>query len=178
MKAYKLTDKNNQTYNGCQWGENITHETDGVGELCGSGWIHFYDDPYLAVLFNPIHAKFNNPILWEIETDGRIKQDKGLKFGATKVTTLKQIPLPEITSEQKVTFGILCAKEVYKEKQWNKWTDNWLSGKDRTTYAAHAANAAAYAAAYAANAAAYAADSRKNLKGIINKIIANKVKGE
>ena len=23
-------------------------------------------------------------------------------------------------------------KEVYKEKKWNKWADNWLSGKDRT----------------------------------------------
>lgn len=136
MKAYKLTNKDGQSHGGCQWGENVTHKTDGNGELCGPGWLHFYDDPYLAVIFNPIHADFSNPKLWEAEATGAIKKDNGLKFGTTELTTIKEIPLPEITITQKIKFAILCAKEVYANPTWNKWADNWLSGKDRSAESA------------------------------------------
>ena len=37
MKLYKLTDKNDQTHAGCQWGENVTVETSGKGDLCDRG---------------------------------------------------------------------------------------------------------------------------------------------
>jgi hypothetical protein len=156
----KLTDEKGRTFNKTQWGENVTHTANGLGELCGIGWIHFYDDPVLAVLLNPIHANFNNPILWKIKVYGVIKEDKGLRFGATKVKTIKKIALPIISVEQRVRFAILCSIEVYKEKSFLIWAENWLSGKNRTAQAAYSANAAAAYAAYATNtayAAAYAA---------------------
>ena len=76
--------------------------------------------------------------------------------------------MPEVTSTQKIAFGILCAKEVCENEAWNEWADKWLSGEDRTKESAavdaaayYAATAAAYAARdgayYAARAAAYAA---------------------
>jgi hypothetical protein len=114
---------------------------------------------------NPVHADIENPILWEGKGEGEAKFEP-LKCGFRKFTTLKKIPLPEVTDVQKVAFGILCAKEVYKDSSWNQWADKWLSGEDRTKSSANAAaDAAAYAAAaadvvayYAANAAdAYAA---------------------
>jgi hypothetical protein len=185
MKAYKLTDENGQTHGYCQWGENVTHETDGHGELCGSGWLHFYDDPYLAVLFNPIHAGFNNPQLWEAETGEIIKKDKGLKFGTTKLTTVKKIPLPIITTGQRIEFAIRCAQIVYKNDAWNQWANDWLNGKDRTANAAYAAANAAYAAVdAAADAAAYAAVNAADVayaadidfKAIIKQIIEKDAK--
>ncbi|MDD5549557.1 MAG: hypothetical protein PHI79_08205 [Sulfurovaceae bacterium] len=153
----KLTDEKGRTFNKTQWGENVTHTANGLGELCGIGWIHFYDDPVLAVLLNPIHANFNNPILWKIKVYGVIKEDKGLRFGATKVKTIKKIALPIISVEQRVRFAILCSIEVYKEKSFLIWAENWLSGKNRTAQAAYSANAAAAYTAYAAAYAAYAA---------------------
>lgn len=63
MKAYKLTDENHQTRNETQWGENITHYTNGEGELCGPGWLHYYNDPLLAVLLNPVHAGLSVTLL-------------------------------------------------------------------------------------------------------------------
>jgi hypothetical protein len=48
LKVYKLTNENFQTFGGCQWGENITHITSGEGDLCGPGWLHYYDNPLLA----------------------------------------------------------------------------------------------------------------------------------
>jgi hypothetical protein len=126
---------------------------------------------------NPVHADIENPILWEGKGEGEAKFEP-LKCGFRKFTTLKKIPLPEVTDVQKVAFGILCAKEVYKDSSWNQWADKWLSGEDRTeasaaayaaadaaAYAANAARAAANAAAYASNAAyaaAYAARAAAN----------------
>ena len=111
MKLYKLTDKNDKTYNKTQWGENVTHEATGEGDLCTEGWFHAYTHPLLAVLLNPIHANLSNPHLWEAE--GEIgNDDHGLKVGCKKLTTIKRLNLPEITSEQIVRFAILCALEV------------------------------------------------------------------
>ena len=161
---FKLTNQNHETFGKTKWGEGITHTASGIGDLCTNGWIHFYKNPKLAVFFNPIHANFIDPVLWECSVDGIIKSD-GTKYGCTKLTTIKIIEIPVLTTEQRIKFAILCAKEVYKEKGWNEWADKWLNGSDRTAdsakitadfaYAAYAANTtnsayAAYATAYVA----------------------------
>ena len=155
----KLTDKKGQTHGGMQWGEGITHTASGEGDLCRPGWIHVYADPLLAVLLNPIHAKFTNPRLWEVEVAGRSKTDNGLKLGFTQVTTICEIPLPKVSVAQAVRFCILCTKEVCEELAWNKWAAAWLSGEGRSEAAAWAAEAAARAARAAAEAAARAAEA-------------------
>ena len=135
MILYKLTDEKHQTYGGCQWGENVTHETSGEGNLCGPGWLHAYTSPELAVLLNSIHADFKSPVLWEAE--GEIeKSDCGLKFGTRKLTTLKRIELPSCNTEQRVKFAILCALKVYYDPAFVKWANGWLDGSDRSTKAA------------------------------------------
>lgn len=154
MIKYKLTNQKSQTYGQTQWGENITHTASGQGRLCGKGWIHVYESPKLAVLLNPIHADFDDPLLWECQAAGRSKHDHGLKSGYTSVTTLRQIPLPVITAEQRVKFAILCALKVYENDNFRTWANQWLEGADRTRTAAWAA---AWAAAAAARAAARAA---------------------
>ena len=94
MKAYKLTDKNGISKGNTQWGPYITHTASGKNNnLCSDGWIHFYTDPVLAVLLNPIHANFSNPKLWECETSGEELHDP-FKSGCKTLTTIKEIPLP------------------------------------------------------------------------------------
>ena len=112
MRVIKLTTADGRTrvgYNNeTQWGANVTHETDGVGELCGPGWLHAYEDILLAVLHNPVHAKLNpdNMIAWEAETGDVIKKEDQMKLGTTKLTTIRQIPIPEITTEHRVRYVI------------------------------------------------------------------------
>jgi hypothetical protein len=163
---YKLTDQNMKTrpgeYNETLWGENVTHSGTGEGELCGPGYIHAYLSPELALLLNPIHANYQNPILWECEGDIAIN-DKNLKVGCITLTTKKIIEQPKISSNIQVHFAILCVLEVYENSDFIKWADNWIKNIDRTSasayaaYAAAAAADAAYSAAYAAYAAADAA---------------------
>jgi hypothetical protein len=155
--VYKLTDANSQTYDKTQWGEGVTHRTNGTDELCGPGWLHAYTHPLLAVFLNPIHANFVDPILWEAEADGKTLSDKGLKVGYSEITTIRQIPLPVVTTFHRIRFAILCARSVYKNSDWLAWADNWLSGKDRSAEAAAAAEAEARAAWAAEARAAWAA---------------------
>jgi hypothetical protein len=139
MTLCKLTNENNKTYNNTQWGEGVTHTASEKGELCGSGWIHYYDSPLLAVLLNPIHADFINPHLWSIKVDGEIKKGHDSKFGTTSLTTIERIPLPEINPTQKIIFGILCAMEVYNDKDFQDWGERWIDGSDRSVKAAETA---------------------------------------
>ena len=159
MKAYKLTDEHGQTNDNTQWGPNVSHTATGDGKyLCSNGWIHFYTHPLLAVLMNPAHANFSKPRLWEAESSGEELHEQ-LKSGSKTLTTVRELPLPEVSKTQRIAFGILCAKEVCKHKAWNAWADKWLSGEDRTKASACAAAsfaAASFAAAYAA--AAHSAD--------------------
>jgi hypothetical protein len=107
---------------------------------------------------NPIHANFQNPRLWEAEGEVALR-DGQLKCGCKTLTTVREIPLPKITTEMRVRFAIMCAKEVCAYPAWNAWADGWLSGEDRTQ-AADAADAAATAArAAAARAAAWASEA-------------------
>lgn len=172
MKAYKLTAQDFTTNYGTLWGENLTHKIAPEKRetvLCADAWLHFYCDPLIAVLMNPAHANIKKPILWESEAEGEILHEP-LKSGCKILTTIKQIPLPEISKLQKIAFGILCAKEIYENTMWQKWADNWLNNVDRTAKSAAiasksaisatdnaAADTAAKSAATGATNAAYAA---------------------
>jgi hypothetical protein len=161
MKCYKLTDESFCTKNNTKWGKGVTHEIilpDASRDLCSEFWLHAYIDSRIAAIMNPIHANITNPVLWEAEAEGQIKHDEQLKFGCTRLTTIKQISLPEISIEKRVEFAIRCALKVFDNAQFKTWANKWLDGTDRTEAAARAAaRAAAWAAAWAAEAAAWAA---------------------
>jgi len=154
-KLFKLTDRDGKTWGGAQWGPGVSHSGTGKGELCGPGWIHAYEHPLIAVLLNPIHADFKTPRLWEAEGEVGLR-DGQIKCGCKTLTTVREIPLPAVTTEMRVRFAILCAKEVCACRSWNAWADRWLSGEDRSEAAAEDAAEAAWAA-QAASWAAYAA---------------------
>jgi len=77
-----------QTYDEFQWELGEWYEIpEGKrgDDLCSSSWFHCYDHPLLAVLLNPIHANFKNPLLFEVEVDGNLiygETDGGKRFEA------------------------------------------------------------------------------------------------
>ena len=168
MRLYKLTDRDGYTrqreYNQLLWGKNVTHEAKGAGNsLCTDGVIHAYTSPYMAVLMNCKHASLNQPKLW-LAKGKVVATDHQLKCGVKSLTTIKQIPLPVITLEQKVKIAIYCSLKVYKEPMYVAWAKNWLNGKDRSCKAT-AVVAAAAAYAVAVDAAGF------NILRIINRVI-------
>ena len=130
--AYKLTDSKMKTHRGFQWELGKWYETTGEGKLCSPSWLHFYSDPLVGMFMNPDHANIKNPRLFCAEVEGKFLNNHGLKCGYSRARLIEELPVPQISFVQRVRFAILCAKKVYKGKEWNKWANNWLSGKDRT----------------------------------------------
>jgi hypothetical protein len=153
MRLWKLTDRKHRTRGATQWGEGATHTASGEGELCTPGWLHAYLSPELAVLLNPIHADISDPVLWECEGDIG-KRDHDLKVGCSRLTTLRAVPLPACSVEQRVEFAIRCALAVCDEPSFVAWANAWLDGSNRSAAAAEAATEAAPEAAAAKEAAA------------------------
>lgn len=145
MLAYKLTDTEDFThYKSCKRGPNVTHETSGKGDLCGSGWLHFYTSPLIALLLNPIHGDYQPPKLWQALAEGSFRHDLWLKSGCTRLTTIELLEPPPIITEHRVSFAIRCAQTVYQDKTWLEWADRWLNNTDRTQSSAADAASAAY----------------------------------
>jgi hypothetical protein len=158
---YKLTDQNNKTHNETLWGPGVKRKATGKGyELCSDGLIHAYEDPLLAVFISPLHVNCTYSKLWKAKTTCKKIVRDGTKVGVKSLTTLHEIPLPIVTTTQRVAFGILCAKKICSDPTWNEWANKWLSGEDRSA-AARAAYRAAADAAYAARAASNAASAAK-----------------
>ena len=81
---------------------------------------------------NPAYVNIGNSRLFRAEVEGNFIDDNGLKCGYSRARLIEELTVPQISPVQRVRFAIFCAKKVYKEKEWNEWADNWLSGKDRT----------------------------------------------
>lgn len=136
---YKLTNADCTTRGGMKWGPGVTHRATGEkGQpLCTDGWIHAYESPDIAVIMNPVHAGFAEPLLWECR--GIVREREPLKCGCRQLTTVRTIPLPEWTTTQRVAFGIHCVLAVYREPQFRLWAERWLDDTDRSGAAAQEA---------------------------------------
>ena len=156
--VYKLTDSEMRTHRGFQWELGKWYKTTEKGKFCSSGWLHFYSDPLVGLFLNPVHMDIRNFHLFRAEVEGNFIDNNGLNCGYSRAKLVEELPVPQISPVQRVRFAIFCVKEVYKEKEWNKWADNWLLGKDRTIMKAwnkdctkDATNAAIAAYAFYAN---------------------------
>ena len=160
-KLYKLTDGQGRTRAGedneLTWAVGVAHKTAGTGtRLCTADVIHAYEHPLIAVLMNPVYANLNPAKMRLFVAEGEIVAREGqLKCGVHALKIVEEIPVPVLTTEQRVKFAILCAKCVCTDVAWNAWADKWLSGENRSEAAAwEAAEAATRAEAKAAAKAA------------------------
>ena len=132
-----------RTYKEFQWELGKWYKKTKEENLCSPDWLHFYSDPLVGLFLNPVHIDIENPRLFRAEVEGNFIDNNGLNCGYSRARLIEELPVPQISPVQRVRFAIFCVKEVYKEKKWNEWADNWLSGKDRTE---ESATSAAYTA--------------------------------
>jgi hypothetical protein len=129
----KLTHFDRTTYGDCQWIVGEWKETSGDGPLCSDGWIHVYEHgPVLAEILSPLHTDHGNGRrMWRVEIGGETKRDGQSKFGVTRCRLLEELPVPDITPQNRIEFAIRCAKRVCRNEEWNEWADRWLKGPGR-----------------------------------------------
>ena len=91
----------------------------------------------LAVLLNPIGAKYGSRMrLWEAEAEGEHLDDRGLKSGWSRMRLVREIAVPVVTTEQRITIAIMCGLRLYRDPAWVWWAHGWLDGTDRSAAAA------------------------------------------
>lgn len=140
MTLYKLTDQNMQTYGETQWSLNVPVSAEGDAiTLCSNGFIHAYENPWIALIMNPQHANFLSPRLFIAEGTISIK-DGVLKCGCKSLTLVSELSVPTIETEKLVEFAIKCALSACKDTRFNRWAKYWLNNSNRS--AADAATAA------------------------------------
>ena len=113
-----------------QWDDGTNYRIYNQGyELCSEQVIHFYIHPLQAAFFAPIHVD-DYTKLREVTHHSKMISDV-TRCAAKSVTTGKEIPIPEITIEQRVEIAIRCALKVHPEPEFVAWANKWLSGEDR-----------------------------------------------
>lgn len=147
MRVYKLTDKNMRTCGGLQWKLGYRSAVAKyTGVLYTEGGQRSYADPLLAVFLDPININFGSDgRMFEAHTGRRFRNAVSLAVVSESLTLVEEIPLPELTGEQRLETAIRMARDVVapalpiKPLHWEAWADAWLSGKDRTAKSARSA---------------------------------------
>lgn len=100
--------------------------------LCSAGLLHVYeaDSVHLPLMLNPRHACIGPGIRAFVVSGIIVARDGQLKAGGHRFSVLRELLVPEITTEHRVLFAIMCAFEAAID------TVTWAT-------TAHAADAAA-----------------------------------
>ena len=147
-----LPDGRSKTNATIVWEEGVTHYAK-KGEVvpCTDTAIHFYEHPLLAVFIAPFHTYESEFILWEYVPAGKVETD-GCKSWSEGGTTIRQIEIPILTTEQRVSIAIQAALLIYYNPSFVVWAKGWLDGSDRSARSAASAEMDAARAAMATRA--------------------------
>jgi len=117
-----------------QWGEGVSNEDENIN-------YHFavYHGPQTASYMYPCYEGIKNPKLW-LCAGQALSRNEGLRSCFAKVTTTKEFKMTWPTTEQRITFGILCAMNLVMHPDFREWAKKYLLGVDQSKEAAHALN--------------------------------------
>lgn len=131
-RAVLLTDHNNRSIDGQQWGERITHQAMGLSHEFEHGTIRCYASANAAALMNAQFERFRLPRAWEVKVDAEAESDGGV-VECHAATTVRQISLPALTGQHHAVFAVLCARVAYggdNAAAFGDWAASWLAGED------------------------------------------------
>lgn len=128
----KITDRNMRTHDGYQWTFGQWFESSGKGRLGSPGWLHVYQDPLVGAFMNPVHGDYDPAKFFEAECDGKWEDDRGFKWGFTRVKLIREIEPPCLSTETRVAAAILSTARAYRDPEYLEWAGGWIDGKDRT----------------------------------------------
>lgn len=123
---YFVTDETGKDWLGRQWTEetSFTEENPNYYFSC-------YQSPLVALFLSPAFDAYKNPQLWLAEPYEEQK-DYDFRHISAGLKVLRKISVPEITAEQRIVFGIVCALNVISNKVFVDWGLAWLKNEDRS----------------------------------------------
>jgi hypothetical protein len=127
-----VTDQNNTTWRNIQWDENVSHQEENP-----NFYFPVYDDIYVASYMYPSYDSIENPCFWEAVGENPIQSQSGFLKKYAKLTTIKKLDVVLPTTEQRISFAILCAMNLVLNPIFRNWAIQYLQGKDQTKETAH-----------------------------------------
>lgn len=84
--------------------------------------------PLAAIMLNPWHAQLDEAKMLELQfSTGKFEvSDPVINM------RVREVDLPEATTDQKIIFALMVIKKVYNNERFNLWADSWISGTDRS----------------------------------------------
>ncbi len=153
---YKLTNANGMTRGCTVWKIGVPAPRLYGTKLCAPGIYHAYEDPFVAVLMDPLHADYGTTArMFVCDAPGVVVRDNWLKCGVQTMTPRAEVLLPRLSTTTRVEIAIRLALEVQENGASEKfavWAASWLAGRDRSKQAAAEVAEAEAAAAAAARA--------------------------
>lgn len=118
---YLVTDQNDQSWRGVQWGPNVTNEETNPNYFFG-----VYNSLNTAVFMYSFHEDFTQPKFWEADAHG----SKEYRSEVSRATTLQPITPVYPTKEQRINFAILCCLNLVQNPVFLDWAKKYLAGEE------------------------------------------------
>jgi hypothetical protein len=117
---YLVTDQNNQSWRGVQWGPNVTNEEQNPNHFFGA-----YADLETALFMYPFHDDIPTPKFWKAEGTP-VSNYYRPEFN--KLTTTESMTPAMPTAQQRRVFAVLCSLCLVSNKVFRDWAKDWLLG--------------------------------------------------
>src|SRR5262249_6656051 len=111
-RAYLLTDHQNRTEYGFEWGANVGHSVEGLKDE--DARIYCYTTPKLAALLNALNERVRMARLWEATID-HDPLPGDAKVACMTVRSTRQVQLPTPTAVDFARFAVVCAQAASSE---------------------------------------------------------------
>ncbi len=133
MAKYILADSANHTRRGSRiFPGHSTFSSQTSNNIVAQNASEIGASPLVAIMLNPWHAQLEKPKMLE------------LRFAAVAIDTsdptismnVREVAVPETTTDQKIIFALMVISAVYKNDQFNQWAEKWINGSDRSAESA------------------------------------------
>ncbi|MEE8388535.1 MAG: hypothetical protein V3R65_08160 [Acidiferrobacterales bacterium] len=83
--------------------------------------------PLVAIMLNPWHAQLDKPKMLEMLFTTAAADTST----PTISMDVREVDVPETTTDQKIIFALMVISEVYGNEQFDQWAEKWINGSDR-----------------------------------------------
>lgn len=133
MAKYILANLDNHTRRGSRlFPGNSSFSSQASNNIVAQNASEIGASPLVAIMLNPWHAQLDEAKMLELHftTTAFTASDPAIKMN------VREVVVPEITTDQKIIFALMVIAEVYRNDQFNQWAEKWINGSDRSAESA------------------------------------------
>jgi hypothetical protein len=129
MARYLLTDAENHTWRGSTiYPGHSVFSSNTPDNIVSTNADEMGESALMAIMLNPWHSQLEQRKMLELE----FSQISVVKSDPRISMLVRETQVPSVTTDQKIVFALMVIQEVYKNEVFCNWSENWISGNDRS----------------------------------------------